>query len=106
MARAKLWKALRKKSSIATVVVEYDGSGDSGEVTSVAAYNTKEEEVDLGRALTDLVSDFVYEYLPGGWEINEGSFGTCTIDVPNKKAHFEHSQRIESIEESSFDVEG
>lgn len=104
--KAKMVALLKKRKSIKKVVVEYDGSGDSGEVNSVTFYDKKDvEHDDVPEGLEEAVSDFIYDALPGGWEINSGSFGTATIDCTTMKVHFDHNDRIETSEEAPFDLD-
>lgn len=101
------------------VEVSYNGSGDSGQVEDVTVTDeadtplpidqvnvtipksrhvwkgegfecvTESETVSLGEAL----KDFVYEWLEvnqPGWELNEGSTGTLTIDLAEQQWRFNH----------------
>jgi len=40
-----------------------------------------------------------------GWEINEGSFGTFTIDVATGKINLEYNERVTSVETSNFEFD-
>jgi hypothetical protein len=57
----------------------------------------KRQEVD--GTVEDFIEDFVYERLPGGWEINEGSFGTFKIDLKEKSWDSSHMIRTYSVED-------
>jgi len=56
--------------------------------------------------LVDKVTDCAYDFLPGGWEINEGSFGDLKINTETAKATLEHNHRIQETEymEEEFDL--
>jgi hypothetical protein len=41
--------------------------------------------------------------LPGGWELNEGSFGTVTINTLTGKGNVEHTWRVETTHDEWFD---
>ncbi|NBT75131.1 hypothetical protein EBZ80_24230 [bacterium] len=41
--------------------------------------------------------DACFDLLPGGWEINEGSFGTIVVDVRRRKVRMEHNERIVEV---------
>jgi hypothetical protein len=101
--KTEMYKALAA-TAITKIEVEYDGSGDSGEVNSIVLLTDDGEEVS-NEIIHDLVSDYIYAHLPGGWEINSGSYGTATIDVRKEKAHFDHNDRFETCEENPFDDE-
>ena len=58
------------------------------------------QEVD--GTVEDFIEDFVYEKLPGGWEINEGSFGTFKIDLKEKSWDSSHLVRTYAEEESGM----
>ena len=109
------------------VTVEYDGQGDSGCIEEVDYLDEKgghsppgkcllpgwktfgRQELDLETGVRkrqevdgtveDFIEDFVYERLPGGWEINEGSFGTFKIDLKEKS--WDSSHLIRTYEEES-----
>jgi hypothetical protein len=61
------------------VEVEFDGSGDDGEVQEPVYTPTPSHALPEG--LEALVTQACHGLLPGGWEINAGSFGTITINV-------------------------
>lgn len=81
------------------VVIEYHGSGDEGYIEDIWT-----EPAIEGIALSDdLESDLeqiaydILEQQCGGWEINEGSQGTITIDVKARKTVLNHGEnRIET----------
>lgn len=75
---------------IQTVVVAYDGCGDSGCVEEV---RFTPEDIQVGKAITTLIEDASYAFLPGGWEINDGSFGELAIDVAQRVITHEYNER-------------
>jgi len=42
----------------------------------------------------DALYELLFELLPGGWEINEGSYGDIEIDVLKSKVKLVHNERI------------
>jgi hypothetical protein len=42
----------------------------------------------------DEFEDTLFDLLPGGWEINEGSYGEVEIDVLKSKVKHEHNERV------------
>jgi len=58
------------------------------------------QEVD--GTIEDFIEDFVYGKLPGGWEINEGSFGTFKIDLKEKSWDGSRLVRTYAEEESGM----
>ena len=127
--------AILFNAGITLVEVHYDGYGDSGSIEDVLLFKgdkkLKDEEVAiLGLptstvqeynwksksdddkyitkecTLVDKVQDCAYDFLPGGWEINEGSFGDLKINTETAKATLEHNYRIQETEysEEEFDL--
>jgi hypothetical protein len=60
-----------------SIMIKYDGGGDSGEIKNVGEGNDG-EEYDLSAGMEDVI----YTYLErsfGGWENNEGASGEITV---------------------------
>ena len=122
-------------AGITSVEVHYDGYGDSGQIEDVLLfkgdkqlkedevaslglptstiqeynYNAKNDEnryVTKECTLVTKIEDCAYDFLPGGWEINEGSFGDLKINTETAKATLEHNYRIQETEysEEEFDL--
>jgi hypothetical protein len=73
---------LMKENKIESLVVSYDGSGDSGGIES---WDQTPNNPNIKGELGGLLEDWVYNTLEnyhGGWEINEGSSGHFTF-YPN-----------------------
>lgn len=103
-AKERLFELQRGKDHLAGIDVAYDGSGDSGQIESITFLDTTGQTIESEDApLADAVEEYVYSLLPGGWENNEGAFGTVHIDVAEQKAHVEHSARFEDYETSEFE---
>ncbi len=91
-------------ADIATVTVEFDGYGDSGQIESVDAVGKdgvscelpapsitirralwgEPEPVSEEMTVTEAVERLAYDLLGGahpGWEINDGSYGSFVFDV-------------------------
>jgi hypothetical protein len=119
-----------QKNGIEFVSIEFDGSGDSGQIESVQIHPSDKDHVvdqyipfirfyqryDGGQwniieelkqvAFQDAFDDFAYSLLEnnhGGWEINEGSYGEIIINA-NGSGKIEYNQRVmeTEFEESSF----
>jgi hypothetical protein len=96
-----------KEKKIANLTAEYDGEGDSGSINSICATN------QCGEDITNILSDeeradieeFFYDVLPGGWEINEGSFGTATWEVAKNNVKIESNERIVETEYREYNEE-
>ena len=122
-----------ENTRVVSVVVEFDGCGDSGQITSIEYYDhrdkglpqpegkikgsklpaghiwndekrTLEELPEREAGFNELVEQICYDRLGahhGGWEINEGSYGTFSFDVLNRKINLEFNERVETIRSSS-----
>lgn len=91
--------------AITHIEIEYDGSGDSGDIESVIA-SIGSETVELADETSRVLEDYAYALLQHrepGWEINEGSFGRITINVADRRVTLEHSTRYEAYEESTIE---
>ena len=111
-----------ESQGVARVEVLYDGNGDSGTVEGFTLRDRDGQEVDPARLptgkyasgwapggreidLADKLDELVCAILPGGWEINEGSFGVVVLNTLTRRIHVAHSWRIESTQEEPFELE-
>lgn len=120
-----LLRAVMQTLGITSIAVEFDGSGDSGQVEGVTvvpetkqdqfdntqtkvfrttcffsagSYDAKEEEAAC--SAPELAEDFAYEVLEqhhGGWEINDGAYGTIIIHADGRGS-IEYNQRVMETE--------
>lgn len=103
---------------VARSEIAYDGCGDSGAVEGVMLFDRQGKEVSLQTiaskrrrrgnqepTVTDRLEDLAEQILPGGWEINEGSYGTIILNVMTRRVHVGHAWRVESTEEAPFGFE-
>ena len=107
-------------ADITSVVVTFDGCGDSGQIESIDALAgetvTDLPAVDVEIAtppfdgsgldrrmlpLAQAIEDLAYDLLRSthcGWEINGGSFGEFTFNVGERSIQLDYNERIESSE--------
>lgn len=113
---------------IQSVVITFDGSGDSGQIESVTAFNTEDEESDVQfeditfkqftndkdfeetRAV-EFLEDLAYDALEtcyDGWEINDGSYGEIIFDVSTANTLIKFNERITDVRSSEkyIDTDG
>jgi hypothetical protein len=117
------------EAGITRVEIGYDGYGDSGGIEQVSffkdkkllkstevdslglpssttqqsTYDKEKEEYqykDVECTVGSKIEECAYEFLPCGWEINEGSFGDLVINTEKAKATLMHNTRVESSEYS------
>ncbi len=122
--KAALFDALAT-AGVTSIVVTFDGAGDSGQVESIdarigdaaAILPTCDIEIAtpgwdgsglLRRTLPldEAIEQLAYAFLEeahDGWEINEGAFGEFTFDVPERTIRLDYNERIESSEYSGHE---
>ena len=110
-------------AGIRKVTVEYDGSGNSGQIEDVAAWNAGNErgplpadrkiqlvsensdyplpEQNFEAAVEHLCWDYLEIYT--GWENNDGAFGTFVFDVPARMVTLEHNERYTEVNTTSHE---
>lgn len=111
-------------AGVATVIVSFDGYGDSGQIESIEARDAANANVPLpyqtisivaivwGQSapesrpltLTEAIEHLVYDALSethGGWELNEGAYGEFVFDVPTQEIRLDYHERITVTEFSS-----
>lgn len=77
------WFNEMNSRGIKTVVIEYNGYGDSGNVESVEDHTVKDYPLKL--ELPDGVENFFLEKISGDWYNNLGGQGIITINI-NKRS--------------------
>lgn len=101
--------ALCAVAEITEIRIQFDGSGDSGQVDDVlVVVRGKTDPVDITEVMPDFrrqFQDFGYEILekfcPGDWVNNEGGFGEIVITIgETPEFKLEYNQRIETSEYS------
>jgi hypothetical protein len=108
---------------ITSVLVEFDGEGDSGQINAVTAFRgdqraelpaTKvsiqnvawgdDTAVTTESKLENAIETLCYEYLEdthGGWENNDGGFGDFRFDVTGRSIELEFNSRFTDIDTSN-----
>ena len=83
---------LEKLDGVGRFTCSYSGGGDSGDID--------EGHFDGEGGNMEAFYDYAYRILQreyGGWEINEGSSGTITIDTEEKEYYIEHIWNTEEM---------
>jgi hypothetical protein len=111
------------EAGITSVTVEFNGESDSGQIESVIAC-AGESRVELPKTpvtlqhvswnsdtvtdrtepLPEAIETLCYDYLEqehGGWENNDGAFGTFTFDVASRTIELEFHGRYTDIDTSN-----
>jgi len=111
------------KTKVSSIEVSFEGCGDSGQIEAVDYTDANSKRIDEAYLnhqwdekkkmlvktepregnIREIVEEICYDKLGashGGWEINEGSYGTFLFDVAARKVSLEYNQRIEEVRTS------
>ena len=80
---------------VANVEAAYSGYGDSGAIDGTQFRDAAGQRVDretIPATLVEELENVLYEFLPSGFEINEGGQGDVTIDVAAGTVKLEHQE--------------
>jgi hypothetical protein len=96
---------------IHTVTVAFDGYGDSGQIEGIEAFVAERTPAVLPdnrpvrfrgeeTSLREAIETMAYAYLEathGGWENDDGAFGTFVFSVPDRMIALEHNVRFTDV---------
>ena len=101
--RAEILPALAQHR-VANVEAAYSGYGDSGAIDGVQ-YRDKSgvlvESEKIPATLTEQLENTLYEFLPAGFEINDGGQGTLTLDVQDGRITLAHQENYTESRDST-----
>jgi hypothetical protein len=94
---------------VANLEAAYSGYGDSGAIDGVQYRDAAGQRVDretIPAALSEDLENVLYEFLPSGFEINDGGQGTLTIDTRTAKVTLQHQENYTASNDSTreFDL--
>ena len=94
---------------VANVEAAYSGYGDSGAIDGLQYRDAAGQRVDretIPATLVEELENVLYEFLPAGFEINDGSQGTLTLDVLTGKVTIQHQENYTESRDSTreFDL--
>jgi hypothetical protein len=110
-------------AGLATVVVSFDGYGDSGQIerlevdgavdalpavtVEIAASIWREREPQRqSMSLADAIEKLIYDFLGsahGGWEDNDGAYGEFTFDVVDRTIRLDYNERYSASVNYSYE---
>ena len=93
---------------VANIEAAYSGSGDSGAIDGVQFRDSKGMRVErssIPGPLKESLEDTLYEFLPAGFEINDGGQGTLTVDVEKGRLTLDHQENYTSTLDSTVEWE-
>ena len=96
-------------SGVANIEAAFSGYGDSGAIDGLqyrdkSGLRVQREMIPAG--LTEELETCLYEFLPAGFEINEGSQGTLTLDISASRITLTHQENDTGSHDSTreFDL--
>jgi hypothetical protein len=94
---------------VACIEAAYSGYGDSGAIDGLQYRDVAGERVDrttIPQPLVEQLENCVYEFLPSGFEINDGGQGTVLIDTQAAKVTIRHQENVTETRDScrEFDL--
>jgi hypothetical protein len=126
----KLIFAALAEAGIKTMIVHFDGYGDSGQIESIDAWAKAADDPDIFTAgnsvpipsnrvlqlvspngdtpdettLQDAIEALVYDYLDEthyGWEDGDGAYGTFVLAIPQQTITLKHNERFIDVNTST-----
>ena len=101
--RVEVLPALRKHR-VANIEAAYSGYGDSGAIDGLQFRDAAGQRVDRASVPQDVIEqleNYVYEFLPSGFEIDDGSQGTLTLDVATGRVSIQHQANVTETRDST-----
>jgi hypothetical protein len=94
---------------VANIEAVYSGYGDSGCIDGTQyrdAAGMRVDRASIPRHMIERLETLLYEFLPAGFEINDGSQGTLTIDTRTAKVTIQHQENYTASNDSTreFDL--
>ena len=89
---------------VATIEAAYSGYGDSGAIDGIQFRDAAGQRVDRTCLPTEIVEQLencVYEFLPSGFEINDGGQGTVLIETQPAKVTLKHQENYTETRDST-----
>ena len=89
---------------VANIEAAYSGYGDSGAIDGLQYRDAAGQRVDretIPATLVEELENVVYEFLPSGFEINDGSQGTLTLDVTTGRVSIQHQANYTETHDST-----
>ena len=94
---------------VANAEAAYSGYGDSGAIDGLQFRDAAGQRVDRASLPKDVIEQLencVYEFLPAGFEVDDGSQGTLTLDVVTGRVSIQHQANVTETRDSTreFDL--
>ena len=94
---------------VANIEAAYSGYGDSGAIDGTQFRDPAGQRIDRAKipsAILEQLENAIYEFLPSGFEINDGGQGTLTLDARTAKVTIQHQENYTETRDSTreFDL--
>jgi len=89
---------------VANIEAAYSGYGDSGAIDGLQFRDSAGQRVDRASVPKDVMEHLencIYEFLPSGFEVDDGSQGTLTLDVATGRVSIQHQANVTETRDSS-----
>jgi hypothetical protein len=89
---------------VANIEAAYSGYGDSGAIDGLQFRDAAGQRVDRASLPGDVIEQLetcIYEFLPAGFEINDGGQGTVLIDTQTVKVTLNHQENVTETRDST-----
>ena len=93
---------------VANIEAAYSGYGDSGAIDGLQFRDVAGQRVDRASVPQDVIEQLetcVYEFLPAGFEIDDGSQGTLTLDVATGRVSIQHQANVTETRDSTRELD-
>ena len=94
---------------VSSVEAAYSGFGDSGAIDGLQFRDragVRVERASIPDSLIEELESCFYEFLPSGFEINDGGQGTLTLNIQTAKVTIQHQENFTDTRDSTreFDL--
>ena len=89
---------------VANIEAAYSGYGDSGAIDGIQYRDkagTRIDRTSLPTPVIEQLENLLYEFLPAGFEINDGGQGTLTLDVQTATVTLKHQENYTETRDST-----
>jgi len=96
------------KLRVANIEAAYSGYGDSGAIDGLQFRDSAGQRVDraiIPSPVIEQLETCIYEFLPSGFENNDGGQGTLTIDTQTAKVTIQHQENYTESRDSTREFE-
>jgi hypothetical protein len=120
------------EAGIKTLIVRFDGYGDSGQIENIAGWSKAADDLNnladadivpypsnqtlqlasdppAETTLQDAIESMVYDFLEEthwGWEDGEGAYGTFVFSIPERAITLQHNERSIDVNTSTHNPPG